>query len=221
MGYRHCHVDGSEIDLPVGKVVCVGRNYAAHAKELGNVVPDVPMLFIKPATALVGLDQPLSLPGFSDDVHHEVELAVLIGQPLSNVVATAVAPAIAGLGVAVDLTARDVQAALKQKGHPWEISKGFDGACPLSAFVSRDQFPNLQNIDLSITVSGELRQDGNTRDMVFGVEDLVAYMSTYFTLLPGDLVLTGTPEGVGPVAPGDSLILTLGVHHRFEASIAG
>ena len=220
MTYRHTRVDGAEIDLPVGKVVCVGRNYAAHAMEMGSAVPEAPMLFIKPATALVDFSQPLMLPGFSQDVHHEVELAVLIGQSLSRVDASAVTTAIAGFAVAVDLTARDIQAGLKKKGHPWEISKGFDGACPLSAFVAADTFSDLQNIDLSISVNGAPRQAGNTRDMVFAVTELVAFMSTYFTLVPGDLILTGTPEGVGPIAPGDRLLLTLGAEHRFDASIA-
>lgn len=220
MSYHHTLIDGTPIDLPVGKVVCVGRNYAAHAKELGNVVPDAPMLFIKPATAVVGLDRPLRLPGFSADVHHEVELAVLIGRSLSNVDSLAVAPAIAGLAVAVDLTARDVQASLKKKGHPWEISKGFDGACPISPFVAPETFPDLQDINLSLSINGEPRQSGNSRDMVFGVTNLVAYMSRYFTLLPGDLVLTGTPQGVGPVGPGDVLSLALGAEQKFEATIA-
>ena len=222
LSYRHTSIDATKIDLPVGKIVCVGRNYAAHAKEMGNPVPDAPMLFIKPATALVDLKQPLVLPSFSQDVHHEVELAVLIGTPLRKADAAAVAPpAIAGVAVAVDLTARDIQSSLKKKGHPWEISKGFDGACPLSPFVSPSSFADLQDIHLSLTVNGESRQTGNTRNMVFGVADLVAYMSQYFTLLGGDLILTGTPAGVGPVNPGDELVLTLGNKHRFEVSIAG
>lgn len=220
MTYRHINTDGTDINLPVGKIVCVGRNYAAHAVELGNAVPDAPMLFIKPATALVDLTRPLSLPSFSNDIHHEVELAVLIGRHMCAVEASEVPAGIAGLAVAVDLTARDVQSVLKKKGHPWEISKGFDGACPLSPFVAPEKFEDLQNIDLSITVNGELRQSGNTRDMVFGIPALIAYMSGYFTLLPGDLILTGTPAGVGPVSPGDSLALTLGSDHRFDARIA-
>ena len=179
MSYRHTRMGGSEIDLPVGKVVCVGRNYPAHAQEMGNVLPEAPMLFIKPATALVGLDHPLTLPAFSEDVHHEVELAVLIGCSLSNVDASLVPESIAGLAIAVDLTARDVQTRLKKKGHPWEISKGFDGACPLSPFVSPDLFADLQDIELSIAVNGETRQTGNTRDMVFGIAELVAYMSGF------------------------------------------
>lgn len=220
LSYCHVRADGTELDLPVGKVVCVGRNYVAHAKELGNEVPDAPMLFIKPASALVDLNRPLVLPEFSNDVHHEVELAVLIGQSMRGVDASAVASGIAGLAVAVDLTARDVQSGLKKKGHPWEISKGFDGACPISSIVPPDTFEDLQNIDLSISVNGQLRQSGNSRDMVFGITALIAHMSGYFTLLPGDLVLTGTPEGVGPVRAGDSLRLTLGTSHSFDASIA-
>lgn len=218
MSYCHTHIDGKTIDLPAGKVVCVGRNYAAHAKELGNTVPDAPMLFIKPATALVALDRSLGLPGFSVDVHHEVELAVLIGRVLRDTDAATVVPAVAGLGVALDLTARDVQAELKKKGHPWEIAKGFDGACPISPFAPPESFADWQDISLSLTINGEVRQNGNTRDMVFGIADLVAYMSRYFTLLPGDLVLTGTPSGVGPLGAGDAIVLGLG-SHRFEATI--
>ncbi len=220
MAYRHLFVDGEVTSLPVGKVVCVGRNYAAHARELGNAVPAEPVLFMKPATALVDLEKPLQLPTHGAELHHEVELAVLVGARLERVEEAEVGPAIAGYGVALDLTLRDVQARLKDAGHPWELAKAFDGSCPLSAFVRPADLPDVADCALRLWVDKKLRQDGSTRDMIVKPPALLAYISKFFTLEPGDVVLTGTPAGVGLLRGGEALLLGLGETLRFPARMA-
>jgi 2-keto-4-pentenoate hydratase/2-oxohepta-3-ene-1,7-dioic acid hydratase in catechol pathway len=197
------------LDLPVGKVVCIGRNYLEHIRELHNTVPETPILFMKPATALVGLDQPIRLPKGRGECQHEVELAVLVGRELREVDAATARRAVAGYGVALDLTLRDLQNELKKKGHPWETAKAFDGSCPLSPFLPPEALPDPQATELALHVNGELRQQGNTRLMMVGIFELMAYISTHFTLRPGDVVLTGTPSGVGPLRSGDVLALSL------------
>ena len=207
--YRHQFTCGTETDLAPGKIVCVGRNYAAHAAELDNPVPEEPLLFIKPATAAVPMAEPLHLPSSRGSCHFEGELALLIGATLTDANAADVPPAIAGLGLALDLTLRDLQGQLKKDGHPWEKAKGFDGACPLSPFVKLDWLPDWDNLSYSLWLNDELRQRGKTAHMLTPILDLVAYISSYFTLQPGDVVLTGTPAGVGPLAHGDRLAMQL------------
>ena len=199
----------------LGKIVCVGRNYAAHAKELNNPIPSEPILFIKPASSAVDLNSGFSIPEGQGSVHHELEIAILIGQPLVNVSESEVAESIAGIGLGLDLTLRDVQAKLKEKGHPWERAKSFDGACPLTGFVSLPQFSNddWQSISLDFGLklekNGQLQQQGSSADMLFAILPLIAHMSEHFSLQPGDVVLTGTPAGVGPLEQGDNLSCTL------------
>lgn len=209
MQYKHQYVGGVDADLPVGKVVCVGRNYADHAAELNNPVPTTPMLFIKPSTAIVPLSEPFVVPLNFGSVHFETEMAILIGQPLKNATDSQIEAAIAGVGIGLDLTLRDVQSQLKQQRHPWETAKGFDGACPLSAFLKPEVVGDLQNQQIRLTVNNQVRQDGNSSQMLNKVYPLIAYMSQYFTLLPGDVILTGTPAGVGAVNPGDTLLVEL------------
>lgn len=209
MSYQHRSVDSHTIELPTGKVVCVGRNYAEHAKELNNPVPTEPILFIKPASALVPLEQPFSIPSGLGSVHFETELAVLIGEPLKQADEQRAQRAIAGIGVGLDLTLRDLQDQLKQKGHPWEKSKAFDGACPVSAFLSPATAGDLTDVQIRLSVNGAVRQDGNSAQMLTPVLKLLAYISEWFTLEPGDIVLTGTPAGVGPVQSGDELRVEL------------
>lgn len=203
-------VDGIASTLPVGKVVCVGRNYAEHAKELNNPVPAEPILFIKPKTAVVSMHEPIVVPRGQGACHFETEMAVLIGAPLKNADEAQARAAIAGLGLGLDLTLREVQDGLKAKGLPWEKAKAFDGACPLSVFVAPDRVADLAGVRIRLVVNGETRQDGNTSDMLTPVLPLLAYMSRYFTLEPGDVVMTGTPKGVGPLAVGDKLRVILG-----------
>lgn len=208
--YAHQYLDGSPCDLPAGKVVCVGLNYAAHIKEMASQTSAEPMLFIKPGSALTSLTEPLIIPQGLGSVHFETEMAILMGKRLSQCAEQAVLPAIAGIGVALDLTLRDLQKQLKAAGHPWEKAKGWDGACPVSAFVSPDKVDDLQNVDLRLEQNGVSRQNGNTAQMLNPVVPLITYMSRFFTLEPGDVILTGTPEGVGPLEPGDRLVVELG-----------
>lgn len=203
--YKHSWKDGKKIDLPVGKVVCVGRNYAEHAKELNNPMPTEPLLFMKPASSLVPLSEPITLKDGFGSVHYETEIAVLIGEKLTNVSESEAAASLAGVGVALDLTLRELQSKLKEKGHPWEKAKGFDGSCPLSAFVPAQNITDWQDIPVQLHINDELRQDGNSAQMLNGILSLLAYISTFFTLEPGDVVITGTPAGVGQLESGMTL----------------
>ncbi|MCO5785593.1 fumarylacetoacetate hydrolase family protein [Pseudomonas sp. G11-1] len=210
MTYQHQFSDGTPIDLPLGKVVCVGRNYAEHARELNNPVPSEPLLFIKPATSVVPLANGFRLPTGRGAVHYETEIALLIGTPLSGTISPAdAAGAIAGVGLALDLTLRELQDQLKAKGHPWERAKAFDAACPLSSFVRLEQAPALNAIPLQLTINGELRQQGNSADMITPIIALLQHIAGVFTLLPGDVVITGTPAGVGVLNTGDELELAI------------
>lgn len=206
--YQHHWKDGTPVHLPLGKIVCIGRNYAEHARELNNPVPDKPLLFIKPSTAAVHITRPLDFPRDRGDVHFETELAVLIGRPLANASATEAEAAILGYGLALDLTLRDVQSKLKEKGQPWERAKAFDGACPLSPFVSVDKL-RRDHLTFTLDIDGQRQQTGDTREMLNAIVPLIAHMSSQFTLLPGDVVLTGTPKGVGPLVSGQTLSLEL------------
>lgn len=211
--YQHRNWQGELLDLPAGKVVCVGSNYAKHISEMGSITPEEPVVFIKPETALCDLRQPLHLLAGFGEIHHETELAVLIGSTLQQASEEQVLPAIAGYGVALDLTLRSVQAGLKKKGQPWEKSKGFDNSCPVSGFVPAAEFNgDPQNTALQLEINGEVRQSGNTRDMIHKIVPLIAYMSRFFTLRPGDIILTGTPEGVGPLSTGDALTVSFAGH---------
>ena len=218
MSYQHQWLNGEKIDLPVGKAVCVGRNYAAHAKELGNTVPDAPILFLKPSTAIVPLMPSFSIPHDRGSCHHETEIAVLIGQTISKISVDEVPQAIAGYGLALDLTLRDLQNQLKKQGYPWEVAKAFDGACPLSPFIKPEQFKDITQTEFSLTVNGQSRQHGFTQDMITPVYELIAYISQIFTLQAGDIVLTGTPEGVAALQRGDELVLSV-VGQSFETKV--
>lgn len=203
MAYQHAFLDSGTIDLPVGKVVCIGRNYAAHAAELNNPVPTEPLLFMKPSTAIVPMTEEITLPKGQGSVHYETEMAILIGETLTNVDNQGALHGIAGVGVALDLTLRDLQSKLKEKGHPWEKAKAFDGACPLSPFLRTCNITDLGKVQVRLTINGEVRQDGNTDQMLTPVLELISYISRSFTLQPGDVVLTGTPAGVGEL-PADA-----------------
>ncbi|WP_415886033.1 fumarylacetoacetate hydrolase family protein [Neptuniibacter sp. QD37_6] len=209
MSYQHSIVDGDLVNLPTGKVICVGRNYADHAAELNNPIPTEPMLFIKPATSVVDMTQPFTVPQGYGSVHFETEMAILIGSKLSNASEEEAKAAISGVGLGLDLTLRDLQGKLKEKGHPWEKAKAFDGSCPLSPFVAANAVADLQDVEIKLTVNGEIRQQGNSAAMLNQVLPLLSHASEFFTLEPGDVVLTGTPAGVGPVVPGDKLEVEL------------
>ena len=191
--------DEAQLLAPVfpTKVVCVGRNYAEHAAEHDAAVPDEPVLFLKPATAVIGPGQPIVLPPAAEVVHHEAELAIVVGTVSRKVKAEDAGAHIIGYTAANDVTARDLQA----RDGQWTRAKGFDTFCPLGPALETE----LDPIGLSITcaVNGELKQDGNTEDMVFGVAEIFEFVTAVMTLLPGDVILTGTPAGVGPLVPGD------------------
>jgi len=201
--------DGQPFTHMLGKIVCVGRNYAEHAKELNNPVPSAPLLFIKPATSAVSFDAPLEPPFSRGEVHYEAELALLIGETLTHATQDEAERAIVGIGMALDLTLRDVQTQLKEQGHPWEVAKGFDGACPLSGFLPLSRVPNWNALAFRLEINGEERQYGEGADMLFPIPTLVAEMSRHFTLEPGDVILTGTPSGVGELPRGAKLHMTL------------
>ncbi|UTW06151.1 fumarylacetoacetate hydrolase family protein [Pseudomonas benzenivorans] len=218
MSYQHQYVDGTHIHFPLGKVVCIGRNYAEHAKELNNPVPSEPLLFIKPGSCVVPLDDGFSIPEGRGAVHYEAEIAVLIGKPLSRSPdAEEVRDAISGFAPALDLTLREVQAQLKEKGYPWEIAKSFDGACVLAPFVPGDAIEALQDIGIRLSINGEVRQDGNSCDMLNPILPLIQHICGHFSLQPGDVILTGTPVGVGPLYKGDELVLELVGHSSFTS----
>jgi 2-keto-4-pentenoate hydratase/2-oxohepta-3-ene-1,7-dioic acid hydratase in catechol pathway len=181
------------------KIVCVGRNYADHAAELGNELPTSPMLFFKPNTSVAGPGDPVTLPSWTEQVSYEGELAVVIGRMCKDVPVERVPEVVFGYTAANDLTGRDVQ---KTDGQ-WARAKGFDGACPLGPWIETDL--DTSALAVRSRVNGETKQDGNTRDMVFDVPFLVSYVSQAFTLLPGDVILTGTPAGVGIVDEGDRI----------------
>jgi 2-keto-4-pentenoate hydratase/2-oxohepta-3-ene-1,7-dioic acid hydratase in catechol pathway len=218
MSYQHQYVDGTHIHFPMGKVVCIGRNYAEHARELNNPVPTEPLLFIKPGSCVVPLDDGFSIAEDRGVVHYEAEIAVLIGKPLSRRPdAEEVRDAISGVAPGLDLTLREVQAQLKEKGYPWEIAKSFDGACVLAPFVPGDAIEALEDIGIRLSINGEVRQDGNSRDMLNPILPLIQHICGHFSLQPGDVILTGTPVGVGPLHKGDELVLELVGHSRFNS----
>jgi len=194
-----------ELDLLISNVFCIGRNYSLHAKELGNEVPDNPIVFLKPTSSVCYTHQKITLPTVSNDVHHECEVVVAIGKPGKNIPSKNAIDHIAGIGIGVDLTARDIQQKAKEKGYPWSIAKGFDGFAPIGNFAPIDTFRNINNIMFSLSVNDIRKQTGNTSDMIFSIPDLVAYLSTIFTLQEGDLIFTGTPQGVAQVKSGDHI----------------
>ena len=216
--YQHQWISGEACVLPVGKAVCVGRNYAQHAKELNNPVPQEPLLFIKPRTSFVALQPGFPIPA-DGECHHELELAYLIQAPLKNAQASEVLSALAGVALALDLTMRDRQQKLKDAGHPWELAKAFDGALPLSPWIPIARFDNLQALDFSLRVNNELRQHGQSGDMIHGIVPLIVYLTRFFSLEPGDVVLTGTPAGVNQLKAGDALNLRLHPDYLFESTV--
>lgn len=189
------------------RIFCVGRNYADHAKELGNVMPEpgsTPIIFMKPVTSLVEQGAPLVLPKGVGAVHHEMELVLALGEGGANIPAASALKHVAGATLGLDLTLRDEQARLKQAGSPWELAKAFDGSAAVGKFNPPGGF-DLQALDMLCTVNGQVRQHGNTRDMLFPVAAIIAFLSSRWRLLPGDLIYTGTPAGVGPLRPADRI----------------
>ncbi len=200
----------SQFGLPQpSKIVCVGRNYAEHARELGNEVPASPVLFLKPPSSLIALEQGIEWNKDLGECHFECELSIQIGHTLKNATQEQAKAAIAGVTLGLDLTLRDLQNQLKDKGQPWERAKAFDGACVLGQWLAPDMLDDLSNSTFHLSVNGAVRQQGNTADMLFGVVDLLVDISKVFTLQSGDVIMTGTPAGVAALASGDQLTMTL------------
>ncbi len=219
MSYQHKDLQGQAIHLPVGKALCIGQNYQDHIAEMNSKTAPEALFFIKPSAAVVDIHQSFPIPDQLGAVHNETELAVLIKAPLTKVTPEQVLDAVWGYGLALDLTLRDQQKKLKELGRPWEIAKGFDGARPVSGFIAADELGDVQQLEFGLKVNGETRQQGNTRMMIRSVTQIISEMSQFFTLLPGDLVLTGTPAGVGPLYSGDQLELTLANKLHIKTSV--
>lgn len=199
-------VKNSSEKIPVGKVVCVGRNYAEHARELGNEIPEKPVVFLKPNTSIIYSDEKIIYPDFSEEMHHEVELILLIGNKLKDADTKKAEDAISGYGVGLDMTLRDVQSELKKKGHPWTIAKGFDTSAVLSDFIFKKDYKLTLNEVISLSVNGTIKQRAKLNKMIFAPSKIVEYISSLMTLEEGDLIFTGTPSGVGKVVKGDKLL---------------
>jgi len=187
------------------KIIAIGRNYAEHAKELNNPVPNLPVIFMKPDTALLKDNKPFYHPDFSEDVHHEIELVLKICKEGKHINEKFAGNYFDEIGLGIDFTARDIQARHKEKGLPWELAKAFDGSAPISNFMPKSAFDDLYHIDLRLDINGQTRQQGSTSQLLFKFEYIIAYVSRYITLKKGDLIFTGTPPGVGKINIGDRL----------------
>ena len=187
------------------KIIAIGRNYSEHAKELNNPVPDKPVIFLKPDTALLRDNQDFYYPAFSKDIHHEIEVVLRVCKEGRHIAPKFADKYYDAGGLGVDFTARDIQQAHKEKGLPWELAKAFDGSAPVSALRPKEEMGDLRALDFKLDRNGETVQSGNTKDLLFTFEDILVFVSQYITLRKGDLIYTGTPAGVGPVAIGDRL----------------
>lgn len=198
----------------IGKVICVGRNYAAHAHELGNEVPISPILFMKPASSVVSINNDILRPNPTvyGDTHYEAELCIQLSADLSAATVEQAKQAIGGVTLGLDLTLRDLQSQLKDKGQPWERAKCFDGACVLADWIDPQGFGDFRDVQYQLTINNQLKQDGDSALMLFSVYELLAEISHAFSLQAGDVIMTGTPSGVGILQAGDALTLALGEH---------
>lgn len=187
------------------KIVAVGRNYAAHAKELGNAVPKEPVIFMKPTSSYVCEGGAIEIPHPLQSVHHEVELAVVIGTKGRDISEESALDHVEGYALAIDVTARELQSVAKASGLPWTVSKGYDTFTPISDFIPKKKVPALDDLELWLKVDGELRQKGSSKDMIFSIPFLISHISSVMTLFEGDVILTGTPSGVGPVKAGQTI----------------
>lgn len=207
---KTARIKSSKEEYTIGKIVCVGRNYEEHAKELGNKIPDKPVLFLKPASALIYSGGEIIHPDFGNELHHEVELVLLIGETLKKANKTEAEKAIVGYGVGLDMTLRDVQDGLKKKGHPWTIAKCFDTSAVVSDFILKKDYELKLDEKLELKVNDVTKQGDSLKSMIFNPVEIVEYISSIMTLEKGDLIFTGTPAGVSRVHKGDKLEAKLG-----------
>ncbi len=201
------------------KIIAVGRNYAEHIRELNNEQPDDPVIFTKPETAILYNNAPFFYPDFSSDIHHEVEVLVKINRLGKNIEQQFAHKYYDEIGIGIDFTARDLQSRLKAKSLPWDLAKGFNGSAPISAFVPKTDFTDLQNLNFRLDVNGQTKQQGNTSLMLFSIDYLIAFVSRFFLLQQGDILFTGTPAGVGPVQINDQLTAYLEDRKMLEFNI--
>ncbi len=187
------------------KIICIGRNYAEHAKEMKNEIPTEPVFFMKPDTALLKDGEPFYFPDFTNDLHHELEIVLKINKVGKHIDEQFAHKYYDEISLGIDFTARDIQAQCKAKGLPWEKAKAFDASAPIGKFISKSDFKDLNDLNFELLINNERKQIGNTKDLLFNFEKVIAYVSKFVTLKVGDLIYTGTPEGVGPVKIGDKL----------------
>lgn len=201
------------------KLICIGRNYADHIKELANVRPEDPVVFIKPDSAILPREQDFYIPGFTDDVHYEVEVLVKIKKVGKHIHPKYASTYYDEIGLGIDFTARDLQARLKEKGLPWEKAKGFDGAAVVGRWLPKTHFNDLNALSFSLRKNGETVQEGNTADMLWKIDELISHVSQFFTLKKGDIIFTGTPSGVGRIQANDYLSGLLENEEMFSVKI--
>ena len=201
------------------KIFCIGRNYADHAKEMNSEVPSSPMFFMKADTSILRPGMPFFYPGFTKDIHYECELVVKINKVGKNISQKFAHTYYSEIGLGIDFTARDLQKKCKEKGHPWEIAKSFEGSAPLSKDFLPKEGLELDNIDFFLKQNGNLVQKGNSKEMIFKIDQLISYLSQFMTLKKGDLIYTGTPAGVGPIAIGDKLEGFIGEVKMFSVNV--
>jgi acylpyruvate hydrolase len=199
------HFIGSDEAIEVRKIFCIGRNYAEHAKEMNAAVPEAPIFFLKPTTAIIGNGGTIIKPAISNDLHHEVEMTLLIGVGGKHIQRGEALHHVAGYGIGLDMTLRDVQSEAKKKGLPWTLAKGFDTSAPLSPFVPSNQIQDPHNLGVRLDVNGVTKQSSNTKNFIFKIEDLISYISQFFSFERGDIIYTGTPDGVAQTGAGDQL----------------
>lgn len=192
------------------KVIAIGRNYAAHAKELNNPLPTSPVIFLKPDTAVLKDNKPFYIPEFSSDIHYELEVVLKVCKEGKHIAEKFAANYFDEVGLGIDFTARDIQNIHKEKGLPWELAKAFDNSAAISHFIPKSNIADLNDLQFELKINGETRQNGNTKNILFSFEKIIAFVSQYITLKKGDLIFTGTPEGVGQVHQGDKLEAWIG-----------
>jgi 2-keto-4-pentenoate hydratase/2-oxohepta-3-ene-1,7-dioic acid hydratase in catechol pathway len=205
--------------IEVGKIMCLGSNYDKHIKEMKSPKINTPAVFLKPATAILEDNGLIVIPAISKELHHEIELVIVIGQEGKNIPADQAMDYVLGYALGLDLTLRDIQNEAKVLGRPWAIAKGFDTSAPLSDVIRKQEIADPHDLNLKLWVNDHLRQSGSTKDMIMKIPQIIAFLSTFFTLQAGDLIFTGTPEGVGPLLPGDKVHAEIEQHIQLNLSV--
>ncbi|WP_158796822.1 fumarylacetoacetate hydrolase family protein [Pedobacter sp. L105] len=201
------------------KIIAIGRNYAAHAKELNNPLPSSPVIFLKPDTAVLKDNKPFYIPEFSSNIHYELEVVLKVCKEGKHIAEKFAANYYDEIGLGIDFTARDIQDVQKAKGLPWELAKAFDHSAAISHFIPKAQIPDLKDLEFELKINNETRQNGNTKNVIYSFEQIIAFVSQYITLKKGDLIFTGTPEGVGQVHQGDKLEAWIGTEQFLNFDI--